>query len=224
MFLHDMYKNGCLQSRIYAAGSALSRVVKNEGYDKLSSNTLITRFVKATFNRHPPLSKYANIWGINALLTHYDNIPLNIEILQLRAKFQTAIVSRSRFIWITNSSDHRNYPALWPSGFGNDFVCKRYTVQTIPWSLESVIQINLEYDTIAIPLNSKLDFECLCKKLVIFFLILGAKRKQALTSITVENVIHDYDKVTLLPNKTLKHSALNRPLKRFVYHFFMLLI
>ena len=29
-----------------------------------------------------------------------------IEILQLRAKFQTAMVSWSRFIWITNFSDH----------------------------------------------------------------------------------------------------------------------
>ena len=30
-----------------------------------------------------------------------------VEILQLGAKFQTAMVSCSRFIWITNSSDHR---------------------------------------------------------------------------------------------------------------------
>ena len=28
----------------------------------------------------------------------------------------------------------------------------------------------------------------------------------------------DHDKVILLPNKTLKHSAPNRPLKPFVYH------
>ena len=31
----------------------------------------------------------------------------SFEILQLQAKFQTVIVSRSRFIWITNSNDHR---------------------------------------------------------------------------------------------------------------------
>ena len=31
----------------------------------------------------------------------------NIEILQLRAKFQIAMVSFLRFIWITNSSNHR---------------------------------------------------------------------------------------------------------------------
>ena len=32
---------------------------------------------------------------------------LLVEILQLRGKFQTAMVSCSRFIWITNSSGHR---------------------------------------------------------------------------------------------------------------------
>ena len=30
----------------------------------------------------------------------------NIEILQLRGKFETAIVSCSRFIWMTNAVDH----------------------------------------------------------------------------------------------------------------------
>ena len=43
--------------------------------------------------------------------------------------------------------------ALWPSGLGNYFVCKRFieihAVQTLLWSLEFVIQINLEHDTIA---------------------------------------------------------------------------
>ena len=32
---------------------------------------------------------------------------LNVDILQLRAKFQTAMVSCSRSIWITDFSDHR---------------------------------------------------------------------------------------------------------------------
>ena len=36
------------------------------------------------------------------------------------------------------------------SGLGNDFVCKRFAVQTLLWSLEFVIQINLEHDTIAV--------------------------------------------------------------------------
>ena len=37
----------------------------------------------------------------------------------------------------------------WPSGLGNYFACKRFTVQTFLWSLEFEIQINLEHDTIA---------------------------------------------------------------------------
>ena len=36
----------------------------------------------------------------------------------------------------------------WPNGLGNYFVCKRFEVQTLLWSLEFVIQINLEHDTI----------------------------------------------------------------------------
>ena len=51
-------------------------------------------------------------------------------MLQLRAKFETAMVS-------------------WPSGLGNYFVCKGFAVQTLLWSLEFVIRINLEHDTIA---------------------------------------------------------------------------
>ena len=31
---------------------------------------------------------------------------IDVEILQLRAKFQTTMVLCMRFIWITNSSDH----------------------------------------------------------------------------------------------------------------------
>ena len=52
------------------------------------------------------------------------------------------MVSCSMSIWITNTSDH--------SGLGNYFVCKRFTVQTLLWSLEFVIQVNLEPDIIAV--------------------------------------------------------------------------
>ena len=40
--------------------------------------------------------------------------------------------------------------AIRPSGLGNYFVCKSFAVQTLLWSLEFVIQINLERDTIAV--------------------------------------------------------------------------
>ena len=36
------------------------------------------------------------------------------------------------------------------NGLGNYFVCKRFAGQTLLWSLEIVIQINLEHDTIAV--------------------------------------------------------------------------
>ena len=45
----------------------------------------------------------------------WDHSKFNsVEILQLRDKFQTAMVSYSRFIWITNSSDHRR---VWAANF-----------------------------------------------------------------------------------------------------------
>ena len=43
-----------------------------------------------------------------------------------------------------------SYLTLWPSGLGNYFVCKRFAVQTLLWSLEFVIEINLEHDAITI--------------------------------------------------------------------------
>ena len=74
-----------------------------------------------------------------------------IEILQLRAKFQTAMVSCSRRVWITNSSDRRRFWAAnflhteyspnplghEAAGLGNYFVCKRFAVQTLcsHWNL-----------------------------------------------------------------------------------------
>ena len=38
--------------------------------------------------------------------------------------------------------------ALWPYGLGNNFVCKRFAVQTFLWSMEFLILINLEHKTI----------------------------------------------------------------------------
>ena len=81
-----------------------------------------------------------------------NHLIFSVEILELRAEFQTSMMWWSRFIWITNSSDHRR---VWianllhtmsyltrPSGLSNDFFCKRFAVQ--------VIQVNLEHGTIAI--------------------------------------------------------------------------
>ena len=51
-------------------------------------------------------------------------------------------------LWI--SCIQSSYLTLWPSGLGNYFVCKRFTVETLLWSLESVIQINLKHNTITV--------------------------------------------------------------------------
>ena len=50
------------------------------------------------------------------------------------------------------------------------------------------------------------------------FLILGARRKQALFTINVDNIIFRDSKVILLPNKTLKHTNPNRLLEPLAYH------
>ena len=42
------------------------------------------------------------------------------------------------------------------------------------------------------------------------FMILGARRKHALSTIYVDNIVFKDDKVILLPNKTLKHSKPNK--------------
>ena len=42
------------------------------------------------------------------------------------------------------------HKTLWPSGLGNNFMCTRFAVQTLLWSLEFVIQINLKHNDIAV--------------------------------------------------------------------------
>ena len=50
--------------------------------------------------------------------------------------------------WIFRSSWLYYFMALWSSGLGNYFVCKRFAVQTHLWSLKIVIHINLEHSHI----------------------------------------------------------------------------
>ena len=49
-------------------------------------------------------------------------------------------------------------------------------------------------------------------------IILGARRKHALSTIYVDNIVFKDDKVILLPNKTLKHSKPTRPLQPLIYN------
>ena len=51
--------------------------------------------------------------------------------------------------------------------------------------------------------NSELIFKQLCKKIAVLFMLLGARRKQALLAIDIANVIAQTDKAILLPNKHL---------------------
>ena len=55
---------------------------------------------------------------------------------------------------------------------------------------------------------------------VINFIIYGTwcRRKHALSTIYVDNIVFKDDKVILLPNKTLKHSKPTRPLQPLIYN------
>ena len=66
------------------------------------------------------------------------------------------------------------------------------------------------------------ELECkyLVKKTVMLFMILGARRKHALSKIYVGNIIFKDDKVILLPNKTLKHSKPTIPLQPLIYNVY----
>ena len=48
-------------------------------------------------------------------------------------------------------------------------------------------------------------------------MILGARRKQALFTITVDNTATEGNKIVVLLNKTLKRSNIHRPLEPFIY-------
>ena len=66
--------------------------------------------------------------------------------------------------------------------------------------------------------NSELTFKQLCRKIPVLFMLLEARRKQALLIIDIANVIVQTDKAILLPNKTLRHTNPKHPLEPFVYH------
>ena len=49
-------------------------------------------------------------------------------------------------------------------------------------------------------------------------MILWARRKQALFSITVDDIVVEENKIVFLPNKTLKHTNTRRPLEPLISH------
>ena len=68
-------------------------------------------------------------FGVPEFATLRQEQLIQVEILQLQAKFRTA--------------------QLVLTGLGNYFVCMKFTIQILVWTLEFTIQINLEHDTIA---------------------------------------------------------------------------
>ena len=68
--------------------------------------------------------------------------------------------------------------------------------------------------------NDCLEFKELVKKTVMLLIILGARRKQALFTLSVDNIVFKENKVILLPNKTMKHTKANRPLEPLIYHHY----
>ena len=53
---------------------------------------------------------------------------------------------------------------------------------------------------------------------VILFIILGARRKQALFTLSTDNILFKENKVILLPTKTMKYSKPNIPFDPLIYH------
>ena len=82
---------------------------------------------------------------------------------------------------------HPAYYALWPSGLGNYFVSKRFTVQTLLWS-QFVIQIILEHSTIAHSIALIAELTCVCRvvlKLVKVLLLIKMFKVLELSGLSV---------------------------------------
>ena len=82
----------------------------------------------------------------------------------------------------------------------------------------SIWDISLVLDCYnSIETNDKLQFKNLVKKIVMYFMFLGAHRKQALITIAVDNIVIEQIKIVFIPNKTLKHTNTHRPLEPLIY-------
>lgn len=66
--------------------------------------------------------------------------------------------------------------------------------------------------------NENLEFKELVKKTFMLFIVLGARRKQSLFTISFDNIVVKDKKVILLPNKTLNEAFKTKLLEPLVYH------
>ena len=78
------------------------------------------------------------------------------------------------------------------------------------------ISLVLDYYN-SIEANDKLQFKDLVKKTVMLFTILRARTKQALFTITIDNIVTEETKIFFLPNKNIKYSNTPRILEPVVY-------
>ena len=68
--------------------------------------------------------------------------------------------------------------------------------------------------------NNCLEFKYLVKKTIMLFIILGARRKQVLFILSVDNIVFKENMDILLLNKTMKHTKANRLLEPLIYHHY----
>ena len=89
---------------------------------------------------------------------------------------------------------------MWPIGISN-IICKRFVVKTLPWSLEFVIQINLEYNSIAVwnmaqnwSISNSCKLSFFSGFLVIWFILTTSKNGQTIctTEYVTANVIRAF--------------------------------
>ena len=78
------------------------------------------------------------------------------------------------------------------------------------------ISLALDYYN-SIEMHSKLQLKDLVKKTVMSLMIPLACRKQALFTITVDNIVTEQNKIVFLPNKTFQHGNTHRPLEPLIY-------
>ena len=90
-------------------------------------------------------------------------------------------------------------------------------IYTSIWDISLVLDYYNNIET-----NDKLQFKDPVKKTVMLFMILGARRTQALFTITVDDIIIEKNKIVFLPNKTLKHSNIHTPLEPLIYQGYLL--
>ncbi|KAJ8046659.1 hypothetical protein HOLleu_05414 [Holothuria leucospilota] len=99
-FLEELKEEGLSYSAINTARRALiSCVVPNLG-QAITNDPLISRLLKGTFNLHPPLPKYKDIWDVGVVLqylrTLYPGQEISLKELSLKLCSLIALTTAQR--------------------------------------------------------------------------------------------------------------------------------